>query len=82
MNIISFGLPAAHYFNPLAEGALSPANRWAFLFSEIFANERFMGLFSVLFGAGIVLIMSWRPRGLLSHRDPTILLHSSRAKSS
>ena len=55
MNIISFGLPAAHYFNPLAEGALSPANRWAFLFSEIFANERFMGLFSVLFGAGIVL---------------------------
>ena len=34
------------------------------------------------FGAGMVLIMSWRPRGLLSHRDPTILLHSSRAKSS
>ena len=26
------------------------------------------------FGAGMVLIMSWRPRGLLSHRDPTILL--------
>ena len=34
------------------------------------------------FGAGMVLIMSWRPRGLLSHRDPTILLHSSRAKPS
>jgi branched-chain amino acid transport system permease protein len=26
------------------------------------------------FGAGMVLIMIWRPRGLLSHRDPTILL--------
>jgi len=32
------------------------------------------------FGAGMVLIMSWRPRGLLSQRDPTILLHSSRVK--
>ncbi len=27
------------------------------------------------FGAGMVLIMLWRPRGLLSHREPTILLH-------
>ena len=26
------------------------------------------------FGAGMVLIMTWRPRGLLSHRDPTIRL--------
>ena len=26
------------------------------------------------FGAGMVLIMIWRPRGLLSHREPTILL--------
>jgi branched-chain amino acid transport system permease protein len=27
------------------------------------------------FGAGMVLIMTWRPRGLLSHRDPTIRLN-------
>lgn len=27
------------------------------------------------FGAGMVLIMIWRPRGLLAHRDPTIQLH-------
>jgi len=27
------------------------------------------------FGAGMVAIMVWRPRGLLSHRDPTIRLH-------
>lgn len=26
------------------------------------------------FGLGMVLIMLWRPRGLLAHRDPTILL--------
>ncbi|MFQ5783830.1 MAG: high-affinity branched-chain amino acid ABC transporter permease LivM [Alphaproteobacteria bacterium] len=28
------------------------------------------------FGAGMVGIMVWRPRGLLAHRDPTILLGS------
>ncbi len=27
------------------------------------------------FGAAMVLIMLWRPRGLLAHRDPTIYLH-------
>jgi branched-chain amino acid transport system permease protein len=31
------------------------------------------------FGAGMVLIMIWRPRGLLAHRDPSVLLHG-RAK--
>ncbi|UEM23612.1 high-affinity branched-chain amino acid ABC transporter permease LivM [Skermanella mucosa] len=31
------------------------------------------------FGMGMVLIMVWRPRGLLAHRDPTILLHPKRS---
>ena len=29
------------------------------------------------FGLGMVLIMLWRPRGLLAHRDPTITLHGT-----
>ena len=33
------------------------------------------------FGAGMVLIMSWRPRGLLSQRDPTIMLARAERKS-
>lgn len=28
----------------------------------------------VAFGAGLVMIMIWRPRGLLSHREPSVLL--------
>ena len=36
-------------------GRLEGLDRAAFLFSEVFANEKFMGLFSVLFGAGVVL---------------------------
>lgn len=31
------------------------------------------------FGGGMVLIMIWRPRGLLAHRDPTIYLHTRRS---
>jgi len=30
------------------------------------------------FGGGMVLVMTWRPRGLLSHRDPTVRLHKGR----
>ncbi|WP_029008535.1 high-affinity branched-chain amino acid ABC transporter permease LivM [Azospirillum halopraeferens] len=30
------------------------------------------------FGAGMVLIMLWRPRGLLAHRDPTVTLGGAR----
>jgi branched-chain amino acid transport system permease protein len=31
------------------------------------------------FGAGMVLIMTWRPRGLLAHRDPTIRLNAGKS---
>ncbi|MEI6984640.1 MAG: high-affinity branched-chain amino acid ABC transporter permease LivM [Rhodospirillaceae bacterium] len=31
------------------------------------------------FGAGMVVIMLWRPRGLLAHREPTILMHPRRS---
>ncbi len=32
------------------------------------------------FGIGMVLIMIWRPGGILSHRSPTIFLHRGKAK--
>jgi branched-chain amino acid transport system permease protein len=35
----------------------------------------------VAFGACMVAIMVWRPRGLLAHRDPTIRLHPERGAS-
>jgi branched-chain amino acid transport system permease protein len=36
----------------------------------------------LVFGIGMVLIMLWRPRGLLAHRDPTLLLHGRGRHSS
>ena len=56
MNMTSFSMPGAHYLNPMAEGLLEGADKWAFYFSQLFANQKFMSLFSMLFGAGIVLM--------------------------
>lgn len=39
--------------------------------------EQFRMLF---FGAAMVLIMAWRPRGLLAHRRPTLLLHGGKRR--
>jgi uncharacterized protein len=58
MNIQSFAMPGAAYMNPLAYGDLSGGNYWVWHFSYIFAFEKFMSIFSMLFGAGIVLMTS------------------------
>lgn len=55
MNAVAFGLPAAAYTNLDAGGS-----RWFLDWiigggGEIFADQKFLGLFSMLFGAGIVL---------------------------
>jgi branched-chain amino acid transport system permease protein len=43
---------------------------------------REFALFRMLaFGAAMVLIMVWRPQGLLAHREPTIRLHPAGAKA-
>jgi branched-chain amino acid transport system permease protein len=43
-------------------------------FGREFAQFRML-----LFGAAMVMIMIWRPRGLLAHREPTIHLHRAAA---
>jgi branched-chain amino acid transport system permease protein len=43
-------------------------------FGREFAQFRML-----LFGAAMVMIMVWRPRGLLAHREPTIHLHPAAA---
>ena len=56
MNIQSFAMPAAAYSNPTVYGDLTGANRWVWTLSHIFADQKFMTIFSLLFGAGIVLV--------------------------
>ena len=56
MNIQSFAMPGAAYLNPTAYGDLEGINRWVWTLSHIFADQKFMTLFSMLFGAGILLV--------------------------
>ena len=56
MNIQIFAMIEAAYFNPTAFGDLSGVNYGTWIFTHVFADQKFMTIFSVLFGAGIVLM--------------------------
>ena len=49
-------MPWAAYFNPTAYGDLTGVNRWVWVLSHILADQKFMTIFSLLFGAGIILL--------------------------
>jgi len=55
MNIQSFSMIGAAYLNPTAYGDLSGINRVVWTLSHLFADMKFITIFSMLFGAGIVL---------------------------
>ena len=56
MNVQSFAMPQAAYFNPTAYGDLAGANLYVWLAGRMLADQKFMTIFSMLFGAGIVLM--------------------------
>lgn len=55
MNIIGFGLPWA-YDNPTVAGGMDPPNYWAWVIPTLFFEGTMRGIFSLLFGASIVLL--------------------------
>ena len=73
MNIQLFAMPDAAYFNPTAYGDLQGANFYVWLGSRMFADQRFMTIFSMLFGAGIVLMTA-----RAEERGPTGRVHYRR----
>jgi uncharacterized protein len=56
MNIQSFSMIEAAYLNPTAYGDLSGINLFVWAASHLFADQKFMTIFSLLFGAGIALM--------------------------
>ncbi|MCC6909985.1 MAG: DUF418 domain-containing protein [Phycisphaerales bacterium] len=58
MNIQSFALPMAAYMNPTAGGRFDGADYWVWLVAHLLADLKFMSIFSMLFGAGVVLFTS------------------------
>lgn len=56
MNIRLFSEPSAAYFNPLAWGDHAGLNKLWFWFQALFADQKFMAIFSMLFGASTAII--------------------------
>ena len=56
MNIQSFSMIDAAYLNPTAYGDLTGMNKLVWILSHIFTDQKFMTIFSILFGAGIIII--------------------------
>ena len=60
MNIQSFSMIGAAYLNPYAYGDLNGVNYAVWFLSHLLADSKFMTIFSLLFGAGVVLMASRR----------------------
>ena len=57
MNIVSFAMPTAAAENPLAYGMSGSVDLWSWLISFVLIDGKMRGLFSLLFGAGILLVV-------------------------
>ncbi len=55
MNIQSYSMIMAAYTNPTAYGDLTGINKWVLILSHTIAEQKFLSIFSILFGAGIIL---------------------------
>lgn len=56
LNIQTFSMPWEAYTNPLAYGDISGGNYWTWYFSQLLCDMKFMAIFSMLFGAGVILM--------------------------
>lgn len=62
MNIQSFSMPETAYMNPATYGDLTGWNYAVWFVSHVLFNGKFYGLFSMMFGAGILLMAERRER--------------------
>lgn len=79
MNVQSFGLPFAQYTNPFVQGELRGFDFLTWATVHVVADQKFMTLFSLLFGASLLLFMGRaEPRGrgfgLWARRSGVLLL--------
>ncbi len=74
MNIQSFSMPSAAYINPTAYGDLAGLNKWIWIISYILASGKFMSIFSILFGAGVLIFI----KNVQARGENTFALHFRR----
>jgi uncharacterized membrane protein YeiB len=56
MNIYAFAMPFIAYANPLAMGGNELHNIGTWFFTHIFFDQKFLSIFAMLFGAGVILM--------------------------
>ncbi|MBN2430060.1 MAG: DUF418 domain-containing protein [Acidobacteria bacterium] len=56
MNVQSFSMPETAYINPASFGDLTGLNFWVYSMSHLLADLKFMAIFSLMFGAGVMLL--------------------------
>lgn len=65
MNIVGMGLPSFAYIDPTYYGGHEGANLWAWAINYVLADGKMRGLFTMLFGASMLLIAD-RAEGRIS----------------
>lgn len=56
MNIYGFAMSFTAYSNPLADGGTESWNIGTWIFTHLFFDQKFMTIFSLLFGAGLIMM--------------------------
>ncbi|MEM9558494.1 MAG: DUF418 domain-containing protein [Acidobacteriota bacterium] len=77
MNIYAFAMPWAAYQNPLEWGGSDRLNLGVWYFTHFVFDQKFMSIFSMLFGAGLILMFERagdRPIGKIWYRRQFWLL--------
>ncbi len=57
LNIQTFAMPFEAYGNAYGYGDIEGSNYWVFTFAMLLGDMKFMAIFSMLFGAGLVLFI-------------------------
>ena len=79
MNMISFANPDWILFNPTVHGSFEGVEKWIWVMSHVLADQKFMTIFSPLYGAGILLFTAnlekrgMRPTGVFLRRSLWLL---------
>ena len=58
MNVYAFAMPLAAYYNPLIMGGTDALNMGTWFFTHLLFDQKFMTIFSMLYGAGVVMMMN------------------------
>tara|TARA_B100001059_G_scaffold79515_1_gene77319 strand:+ start:505 stop:1746 length:1242 start_codon:yes stop_codon:yes gene_type:complete len=74
LNVQTFAMPFEAYSNPTAYGDLEGLNYWVWYFTSLLGDQKFMTIFSMLFGAGLILFTD----RLEQTGRPAVALHCRR----